>query len=154
MSDSSTSPFLAQDPDDSSGSFRFEYIRIEQGSRPSPWSESAQWVPPMDVYGTEHAVFIEVLLPGILPDETQLELNNDQIRVSGFRRDIDVTGRSEFYHVEISRGNFLRVVSLPKGVDVRKANITFDMGILRIEIPWSEQQWAACRKARFPEEWT
>ncbi|MBK6909794.1 MAG: Hsp20/alpha crystallin family protein [bacterium] len=145
----------AQNNDESGGSFRLEYIRIEQGSRPLPWSEPTQWVPAIDVVGTEDAVVLEIHLPGIQPDDTQLEITSDQVRISGVRRDIDVTGRSEFYHVEIARGHFLRVISLPKGVDVRQANITFELGVLKLVIPWNGQQWAAsCPRARFPEEWS
>jgi len=155
MSPSLSHLLANQEENEMTGSYRFEYIRIEQGSRPIPWSEPAQWVPLIDVYGTEQAVVLEILLAGICPEDTQIDLNHDHIRISGARRDIDVSGRGEFYHVEIPRGHFHRVIALPKGTDVNKANVDFELGVLKIVVPWSGQPWAsACRTVRFPEEWS
>ncbi len=138
-----------------SGSFRFEYIRIEQGNRPLPWGEHAQWIPAVDVFGNEHLVAIEVHVPGVQQDEARVTFGPNWVRIEGVRKDIDISGRREFFHVEIARGHFLRVVTLPDGLDTQKSEITFELGVLRIVIPWISREWAvACRKVRFPEEWS
>jgi len=141
--------------EEASGSFRFEYIRIEQCNRPLPWGEHAQWIPAVDIFGNERLVALEVHVPGVLPEEVQVTFGSSWVRFEGVRKDIEILGRREFFHVEIARGHFLRVVTLPDGLDTQKSEITFELGVLRIVIPWISREWAvACRKVRFPEEWS
>lgn len=150
----STARFLVPD-DEPVGSFRFEYIRVEQSSRPLPWGERAHWIPAVDVCGNDKVVVLEVHIPGVLPDEFRCEFGANWIRIIGSRRDISLSGRQEFYHVEIARGNFERLISLPDGLDTQKTEFTSELGVLRIEIPWKTREWAiSCRNVRFPEEWS
>jgi HSP20 family molecular chaperone IbpA len=143
------------DSDESPGSFRLEYIRIEHGSRPLPWGEQAQWIPAVDVYGNEECVILEIHLPGVQPEETQLEFGSSWVRVMGQRRHIDIPGRREFYHVEIARGDFQRLINLPEGVNTKDFETSYDLGILKITLPWQGKAWTvACRTSRFPEEWS
>jgi len=147
-------PAFAAD-EEASGSFRFEYVRVEQGNRPLPWGEQAQWIPAVDVFGNDNVVAIEAHIPGVLPEEAHVEFGSNWVRIEGTRKDIEISGRREFFHVEIARGHFLRIVSLPNGLDTQKSEITFELGVLRIVIPWISRDWAvSCRKVRFPEEWS
>lgn len=146
---------LADSDDEHSRTFRFEYIRVEHGNRPLPWGERAQWIPAVDVYGNDQRVVIEIHVPGVLPEEIRFEFGAKWVRVQGSRRDAEIAGRREFFHVEISRGNFERVISLPEGLDTQKTQVSAELGVLRIEIPWVSREWAvSCRKAQFPEEWS
>ncbi|MBK6767091.1 MAG: Hsp20/alpha crystallin family protein [bacterium] len=101
--------------DEGTSSFRFEYIRFEHGSRPLPWGEQAHWIPAVDVYGNEEIVVVEVHLPGLEPGEARVEFGTNWVRVAGHRRPIDIPGRRDFFHVEIARGEFQRLISLPDG---------------------------------------
>lgn len=141
--------------EEASGGFRFEYIRIEHGTRPLPWGEQAHWIPAVDVYGNEQAVVVEVHLPGIEPAETQIDFGGNWVRIVGRRRPIEISGRSEFFHVEIARGDFQRLITLPEGLRTQAAEATFELGLLKITIPWEGKAWSvACRTSRFPEEWS
>ncbi|MCB1058687.1 MAG: Hsp20/alpha crystallin family protein [Calditrichaeota bacterium] len=148
-------PTLQYSGKKSGGSFRFEYLRIESGHRPIPWSEHTQWSPAIDLYGNESVVVLEVHLPDIAPEETTIEFIQNRVRISGQRKDIGLPGRREFFHVEIPRGHFQREVVLPNGVDIPKAEAKFELGVLKIVVPWINREWAvAVRSARFPEEWS
>lgn len=141
--------------DDVTSTFHFEFLRIEEGNRPLPWGEHAQWIPAVDVFGNENVVALEVHIPGVLPEEARVEFGPNWVRISGIRNDIEISGRREFFHVEIARGHFQRLVNLPEGLDTQKSEVTYELGVLRIVIPWTSRDWAvSCRKARFPEEWS
>lgn len=141
--------------EDSGGSFRFEYLRIEHGYRPIPWGEQSQWIPPIDLYANELMVVLEVHLPDVAPEEMTVEFIQTRVRISGLRKDISLSGRREFFHVEIPRGPFMREIVLPNGVDISKSEAKFELGVLRIVLPWISREWAvAVRTTRFPEEWS
>ncbi|MCB9391079.1 MAG: Hsp20/alpha crystallin family protein [Calditrichaeota bacterium] len=135
--------------------FRFEYIRIEQGSRPLPWGGQAQWVPAVDILGNEELLIIEVHLPGVRPDDTRVEIEAGYLRVQGIRQDAAISGRREFLHMEIERGSFQRVIQLPEGVSLQDWEMEFDLGVMRIKMRWQGKGLGSARSAgRFPEEWS
>ncbi|MCL4306626.1 Hsp20/alpha crystallin family protein [bacterium] len=135
--------------------FRFEYIRIEQGTRPLPWGEQSQWVPPVDVYGNEQSLVVEVHLPGVRPEDTRIEFGQNFVRVSGSRHDVEVAGRRDYFHMEIERGQFQRVIQLPEGVTTTDYDARFEQGVLRMTFPYQGKSWGTARSAdRFPEEWS
>ncbi|MCC6476915.1 Hsp20/alpha crystallin family protein [bacterium] len=135
-------------------SFRFEYVHIEHGCRPLPWSEPALWVPAIDLFGNEERVVLEVHLPGIRPEDTQVEYGINWVRVSGSRGSIDLEGNKRFYHIEVSRGEFQRLITLPEGLDVAHGDACFDAGVLTIVFPWLPIGWVVgSHSSHFPEEW-
>jgi HSP20 family molecular chaperone IbpA len=109
-------PNLSFSDQKSGGSFRLEYLRIEHGHRPMPWGEQSQWIPAIDLYGNEQIVVLEVHLPDVTPEDMHVEFHQNRVVISGVRQGVNLTGRREFFHVEIPRGPFKREVVLPNGV--------------------------------------
>lgn len=99
-------------------------------------------------------VVLEVHIPDVEPESVCVEYDANRIRISGLRNDVSLSGRREFYRVEIPRGNFLRDIAIPEGLDVQKSEVSIENGVLRVVLPWISRDWAvAVRTTRFPEEW-
>jgi len=98
-------------------------------------TEVRTFTPPVDIEETDDAYVIEADLPGIKRDDVDIELEGNELQVSGeikqregkFRRRTRRVGRFE-----------LRVV-LPDGVDGGNVDAKLDHGVLTVRVPKAEK---------------
>lgn len=127
---------------------RFQFYHYSVGPRPRLTSGDARWTPAVDCYDTTDLVVIEVDLAGVTSDEVQVRFGIDTVSISGNRQ--EATEKStRYYHVmEIERGKFERVIELPTAVDCKRAEATFDNGMLILRLPKVYgSPFAGCRPA-------
>jgi HSP20 family protein len=73
------------------------------------------WEPPIDVFETDRAVLIIAALPGVEPEELKVELDGNEVIISGLRR-LPMTSRETAIHrLEIPCGRFERRIRLEMG---------------------------------------
>lgn len=95
----------------------------------------------MDVAETEQAFEVTVDLPGINPDEVDIQIDNNTLTIRG-QRDEESEEKDEekqFHRVERYRGSFARSVVLPNSINEDETAAEFKDGVLRIMIPKSEE---------------
>lgn len=91
------------------------------------------FAPPVDVLATEREVIVEVGVPGVERHDVEAEVRGDLLIVGGARAgERDGDGRT-YYHAELPRGPFHRVVPLPARVG-GEARIEVSQGIIRIRL--------------------
>ena len=97
------------------------------------------WVPAVDVQETDKAFVFVAELPGLGKEDIEITLEDNLLTVSG-EREFDEKEEGETYHrVERAYGKFSRSFSLPSQVDNTKVEASFEEGLLKIEVPKSEQ---------------
>ena len=74
----------------------------------------ASWEPPIDVFETEHDLWIVVGLPGVGADQLEIAVSDGVVIVSGERR-LPVQSRAAIHRLEIPHGSFERRIKLPAG---------------------------------------
>jgi HSP20 family protein len=89
------------------------------------------WMPSIDVREANDAIVIEAELPGIEPNDVQVECHDDVLTIRG---------RTEERHEDggmMARrsGSFLRRIPIPPGVDINKAEASCKNGMLTIRLP-------------------
>jgi len=98
--------------------------------------ESARWTPAVDVRESEKSLTIDVELPGMKPENVDVNFENGVLSITGEKhseRKDDEKGR---YHVvERSYGSFFRSFQLPAGVDESQIKASFHDGLLTVDIP-------------------
>ena len=77
-------------------------------------------------------------LPGISPDEVSVELNDDQLVVSGERKAEHEEGKT-FHRVERRFGRFRRVATIPSPVNEESITAEYKDGVLTVTLPKSEK---------------
>ena len=95
------------------------------------------WRPAVDVQENAKELRFDVELPGIRPEDIELNVENGVLSIRGEkseeRKEDDKEGR---YHiVERSYGSFFRSFQLPQGVDETQINADVEQGVLHIRIP-------------------
>jgi len=88
-----------------------------------------------DVYEENDAVYVEMHVPGLEPDEIDISVEDNHLRITGSRKEKEEVGDRGYYYKEIRRGEFERVLTLPSAVDSSKASAEFSGGVLKIVLP-------------------
>ena len=97
------------------------------------------WVPAVDVQESDKAFVFVAELPGLGKEDIEITLEDNLLTLSG-EREFDEKEEGETYHrVERAYGKFSRSFSLPSQVDNTKVEASFADGLLKVEVPKSEQ---------------
>ena len=92
----------------------------------------------IDISEDKKNVIVEMQVPGINPDKIDIQVEDNHLHISGSRQDASETEDRTYYHKEIKRGSFERVVALPCAVKAGEARADFKEGTLTIVLPKSE----------------
>ena len=98
---------------------------------------SATWTPAVDIQESSNELRIDFELPGIRPDDVEVDVENGMLTVRGEKKTERKEGDDEgrYHLVERSYGSFLRSFQLPAGVDEDQIRADFDQGVLHVRIP-------------------
>jgi HSP20 family protein len=102
--------------------------------------------PRVDVVDDGDALRIAAELPGMERKDLEVLVEDDAVVLRGEKK---LESRSEekgCYRVERAFGSFQRVVPLPEGVDVGRAEAKFDKGVLTLRLPKSAGEQSAARR--------
>ena len=92
-------------------------------------------VPAMDVREEGDNYIVEVDLPGIDPDNTEVMIEGRTLTIKGRYEEESERSEESFLMRERRRGQFLRAVALPGMVDVDKVTSRYESGQLIITLP-------------------
>ena len=109
--------------------------------RRSAKGESSNWSPPMDIYETVDHFIVKIELAGVQPqDDVRLRLDNNVLKISGYRRDRTQLKKQHYHQAELSYGAFERSVVLPNVLDEDCEPIaSYENGFIEIKIPKMKQ---------------
>lgn len=91
------------------------------------------FTPPIDVLTTEREVVVEVGVPGVERPNVNAELRDELLVVEGSRAGEPERDGRTYYHAELPRGPFRRVVRLPART-ADELRIEVSQGIIRIRL--------------------
>ncbi|GBF04123.1 heat shock protein Hsp20 [Deinococcus aerius] len=100
-------------------------------------TQGARLAPPVDVHEDEQGLELTLDLPGVQPDDIQIEAENQTLTVQAKRDYTRGEGRTA-HRVERAYGTFIRTFSVPAKYDLTKVEATFDHGTLTLRVPRSE----------------
>ena len=78
---------------------------------------------------------VSVELPGVNKDDLDVSILHNRITIKGKTVRAEHGGEGEYFHREISRGEFQRAVTLPAEVDAAQVKARFENGVLTISLP-------------------
>jgi len=97
-----------------------------------------QWLLPMDVVETQDSIKLRTALPGVNPDDVNIEINDNQLTLSATRHDEEHLENGGYRWIEQQYGTFSRSVTLPRYVDTERIEATFNNGLLELIVPKKE----------------
>ena len=96
------------------------------------------WDMAVDLYEKEGNIVAKMSLPGIEPENINVTINEDILRISGSREEEKEEKDKHYYSKEIRKGSFERSIGLPKSIDKAKVNAEYKNGTLQVTMPITE----------------
>ena len=92
---------------------------------------------PLDVTVDDDSYVIDMIVPGLEPDEVDIEIVEKTIIISGEFKAADEDVK--FLRRERPSGKFRRVIRLPKLLNMEKSEANLEKGILSLRVPVAEE---------------
>jgi HSP20 family protein len=108
---------------------------LQQGGR-----GLGQWTPQMELFQRGNELVVRADLPGLRPEDVQIEIEDGVLTLSGERRQSSEDRQEGFYRSERSYGSFSRSIPLPEGVDEEQVQARFEHGELEVTVPLPQQR--------------
>lgn len=106
---------------------------------PDPWEETSALRGVLaDVYETADEVVVELAVPGVKPEDIQINVTGDTLTISGESRVENADQKREYYQKQIRHGSFAQALTLPASVESDKAQAHFTHGVLKVVLPKAE----------------
>jgi HSP20 family protein len=90
--------------------------------------------PPVNVFSDPDGYVLKVEVPGIAPDQLNVEGEGRTLTISG-KRDVDAPEGGAFHRRERGAGQFSRSLQVPDDLDLSRAEATCRHGMLTVRIP-------------------
>jgi HSP20 family protein len=106
----------------------------------SNWEEdySVELTFPIDVKAEGDSFTIKALLPGVHPEDLDIQIVNEIVTIAGELK-ADREEGSNYLLAERPSGRFHRVISLPTPLDASKVEAELENGVLTLRVPKTEE---------------
>ncbi len=94
--------------------------------------------PAIDIQEQDDGFLVRASLPGIRPEDVRIEVQGNQVTLSGQMREEQENERGNYLVRERRVGQFFRAFTLPTEVNAEGAEATFANGTLTLRLPKSE----------------
>lgn len=92
------------------------------------------FVPDFEIRETRDGIVLRADVPGVSPDDLEITVADDRLRISG-KREINEEERGDtWYAAERAYGSFSRVFVLPPAVDASNVQANVENGVLTIQL--------------------
>jgi HSP20 family protein len=95
--------------------------------------------PALDIYQKPDEVVVKAALPGVKPEEVNIDITGDTLTIKGESKAEQEINREDYLYQERRYGAFSRTVVLPIGLKSDKAEATMEDGVLTLSIPKTEE---------------
>ncbi len=102
-------------------------------------SGAGHFAPRVNLAESEADYEITLDLPGVDAKDVNVELNDDQLTITGERKSEAEESGKTFHRVERRYGTFRRVITVPAPIDKEKITADYTDGVLRVTLPKSEE---------------
>jgi len=98
-------------------------------------AKSGDWVPAVDIAEDEASYMIHADVPGVKPEDVEVELENGVLTLKGKRDETKKEEGEGYRRVERVSGQFYRRFTMPETVDADNISAKTEHGVLEIVIP-------------------
>jgi HSP20 family protein len=100
-----------------------------------PWRMGFRGVPSIDMWEDEENVYLEADIPGMDPDDINVEVQDGALTISAEREETSEEDERDYYRSERYSGSYYREMALPSSVDSEKIKATSRNGVLTVTLP-------------------
>lgn len=94
---------------------------------------------PIDMYQEDGKLVVKAPLPGVKAEDIDISVVGDTLTIKGETKEEKEVKEENVIRRERRFGSFSRSVALPTPVDTKKANASFEDGVLTLTLPVAEE---------------
>ena len=102
----------------------------------------AEWMPPVDIKETETGYLFHMDVPGLKPEDLDVELHDGVLSIRGSRSEEKTEEEKGYVRTERRQGSFSRQFRVPTNVQADALKAEVKDGVLNIEVPKGVEQGA------------
>ena len=102
----------------------------------------AEWMPPVDIKETETGYLFHMDVPGLKPEDLDVELHEGVLSIRGSRSEEKTEEDKGYVRTERRQGSFSRQFRVPTNVQAEALKAEVKDGVLNIEVPKGAEQGA------------
>ena len=95
--------------------------------------------PALDVYQTLNEVIVKAALPGMKPEDVNIDIAGDTLTIKGKTKAEQEIKKEDYLYQERRHGTFSRSIVPPGGLRPEKAEAALEDGVLTLTIPKAEE---------------
>lgn len=122
-----------------------------KGANPANDRSALAWSPTMDFFETDKAFILVAEVPGMTTDDIDLQIENNELVISGGRQETSEEKARSYYRRERSGGQFKRAFSLPAPVVSQSVVANLKNGILEVTLPKKDTVSGVALKVKIKE---
>ncbi|MFP4134619.1 MAG: Hsp20/alpha crystallin family protein [Halothece sp.] len=98
------------------------------------------FVPPAEMEETEEAFHLRLEVPGMNPDDLDIQVSAENISIRGERKSESKTEENGMKRSEFRYGTFQRVIPLSSRIDHNNVQADYKNGVLELTLPKAEEE--------------
>jgi HSP20 family protein len=99
------------------------------------WSSMGANFLPIDVYETADDIVVRAVVPGVAPDGIDIQLQAGVLTLRAKSAEPTIPEGATWLVQEVTPGEYVRQVTLPRMIDAEKAHTTYENGVLTLTLP-------------------
>lgn len=96
------------------------------------------FTPDVDIFENERQITLLADMPGVTPEDVQIDLNDDVLTISGGVKPFEGANESDVL-IEFEIGRYYRQFTLSEVIDQKKIAAKLEDGVLRLTLPKAEK---------------
>jgi HSP20 family protein len=101
------------------------------------WSPMGTNFLPLDIYETSDDLVVRAVVPGVGPDGIDIQFQAGVLTIRAKSVEPDIPDAATWLVHEVTPGEYIRQITLPRSIDADKAETTFEHGVLTLALPKS-----------------
>lgn len=118
----------------------FDRLMSTLGSMSYPELREGAFIPAVELEETDEAVDVKMELPGMTPDDIDIQVSADSVAISGERKTETSSEENGIKRSEFHYGSFRRTIPLPGRVDNAHTRAEYKDGILKLHLPKAPEE--------------
>jgi len=99
------------------------------------WSSPATNYLPLDIYESADDIVVRAVVPGFSADGIDIQFQGGVLTLRAKSEEQEIPEGSTWLVHEVTPGEFIRQVTLPRAVEADAAKTTFENGVLTLTLP-------------------
>jgi len=99
------------------------------------WSSLGANYLPLDVYETADDIVVRAVVPGVSPDGIDIQFQAGVLTLRAKSDEATIPDGATWLIQEVTPGEYVRQITLPRMIDAEEAETTFENGVLTLTLP-------------------